>query len=322
VTALLGRYRFQRVAGTSAGAVVAALVAAGLDADGLRAAGDRLDYARVPDSWAPVPLLAPAAGLLLRAGLHPGRYLQRWLEGELAALGVRTFGDLRHDDPGADPNLAPFQRYRRVVMAADVTRGRLLRLPWDYHEYGLDPDTQPVADAVRASAAIPLFFAPSTLTDAGTGRRSTLVDGGVLSNFPVEVFDRTDAVPPRWPTFGVRVSGDLDEEPALFRGTPVRAVPPLRLVDSVVATAVVGRDRTYLDQPCVRRRTVAVDTRGVGPTDFDVPAAERARLVAAGERAAADFLAGWDVAAYLRECRGVPEPTAAPVSSGPPAPPR
>jgi hypothetical protein len=53
-----------------------------------------------------------------------------------------------------------------------------------------------------------------------------------------------------------------------------------------------------------------------------VPAAERARLVAAGERAAADFLAGWDVAAYLRECRGVPEPTAAPVSSGPPAPPR
>ena len=46
-----------------------------------------------------------------------------------------------------------------------MTTGQLVRLPWDYRRvYGLDPDEQSVADAVRASMAIPFFFRPVTLT--------------------------------------------------------------------------------------------------------------------------------------------------------------
>jgi NTE family protein len=305
VVELLRRYRFERVAGSSAGAVLAALVATGLDADGVVERTSRLEYDRVPDSWAPVPVLAPAVGLLTRSGLHPGRYVTEWLRRELADLGVHTFGDLRREDPGDDPALAPWQRYRLVVTATDVTRGRLLRLPWDYRDYGLDPDAQPVADAVRASLAIPFFFAPRTLRDLRTGRRSTLLDGGVLSNFPVEIFDRTDAVSPRWPTFGVGV-GDLlsDEEVSVFPHHRLLP-PPVRLLDSLVATTVNGRDRTYLAQPCVRRRAISIDTSGTRATDFDISAAERARLVTAGATAARDFLAGWNWVDYLRECRGV-----------------
>jgi NTE family protein len=305
VVELLRRFRFERVAGSSAGAVLAALVATGLDADGVVERTSRLEYARVPDSWAPVPVLAPAVGLLTRSGLHPGRYVTEWLRRELADLGVHTFGDLRREDPGDDPALAPWQRYRLVVTATDVTRGRLLRLPWDYRDYGLDPDAQPVADAVRASLAIPFFFAPRTLRDLRTGRRSTLLDGGVLSNFPVEIFDRTDAASPRWPTFGVGV-GDLlsDEEVSVFPHHRLLP-PPVRLLDSLVATTVNGRDRTYLAQPCVRRRAISIDTSGTRATDFDISAAERARLVTAGATAARDFLAGWNWVDYLRECRGV-----------------
>jgi NTE family protein len=305
VVELLGRYRFERVAGSSAGAVLAALLATGLDADGVVERTSRLQYDRVPDSWAPVPVLSPAVGLLTRSGLHPGRYVTEWLRRELADLGVHTFGDLRREDPGDDPALAPWQRYRLVVTATDVTRGRLLRLPWDYRDYGLDPDAQPVADAVRASVAIPFFFAPRRLRDPRTGRRSTLLDGGVLSNFPVEIFDRTDAASPRWPTFGVGV-GDLlsDEEVSVFPHHRLLP-PPVRLLDSLVATTVNGRDRTYLAQPCVRRRAISIDTSGTRATDFDISPAERARLVTAGTTAARDFLAGWNWVDYLRECRGV-----------------
>ena len=34
----------------------------------------------------------------------------------------------------------------------------------------------------------------------------TWVDGGLLSNFPVEVFDRSDGQPQRWPTIGIKLS--------------------------------------------------------------------------------------------------------------------
>jgi NTE family protein len=312
VTELLGRYRFRRVAGTSAGAVAAAFVAAGLDADGVREVLGRLRYDRIPDAWLPVPTgLSSAGGLLLREGAHPGRYVHEWLRSELAGLGVTTFGDLRRDDPGDDPNLTPEQQYKLVVMATDVTRGRLVRLPWDYAEYGLEPDEQPVADAVRMSLSIPLYFAPCALTDRSTGRRSTIVDGGVLSNFPIEVFDRTDDVAPRWPTFGVGITDALegDEVPSLASSVlppwVLEPVPAIRLIDAVLATAVSGHDRTYLARPCVRRRAFSVDTREVGLTDFDIDEPARQRLFENGQEAAREFLARWDWAAYLHDCRGV-----------------
>jgi NTE family protein len=57
----------------------------------------------------------------------------------------------------------PEQRYKLVVIVSDVSRGRMLRLPRDYESLlGVDPDTQPVADAVRSSAGIPFFSGRST----------------------------------------------------------------------------------------------------------------------------------------------------------------
>jgi NTE family protein len=56
-------------------------------------------------------------------------------------------------------------------MATDVTHGRLLRLPWDYGRFGLDPDEQLVADAVRMSLSIPFYFEPCTLRNPATAKR-------------------------------------------------------------------------------------------------------------------------------------------------------
>src|SRR4051812_9424199 len=177
VLALMDKgYTFQRVAGTSAGSIVAAFLAAGATAEQLAGIMGRLDYARVPDRSAPaVPGLSEGIGLLHRSGAHPGQYIRDFVAEELEALGVRTFGDLRRRDPKADPSLAPYQAYNLVVTATDITRGRLLRLPWDYHRLNLEADEQLVADAVRASISIPLFFAPVTLRDGTTGAKYTLV---------------------------------------------------------------------------------------------------------------------------------------------------
>lgn len=307
-------YEFHRVAGTSAGSVVAAFLAAGASVDQLREAMDRLDYPKVPDrAPPPIPLVSEGVSLLRHAGAYEGNYIHEFVLEELRALGVETFGDLRSDDEGLDHNLERFHRYKLVVMATDITGGRLLRLPWDCHLLGLDPDRQKVADAVRASISIPLYFEPVTLHHGDTGKEVTLVDGGVLSNFPIEVFDRTDGRSPRWPTFGVRIIPDLPENDAqLFPGIALPQLPPVHLLEQVTATAITGHDQTYLERPCVRRRSMLVDTSEIGVVEFDASAEKRAQVLANGERAAGEFLDDWDWEAYKQVCGRRPQPAPSP----------
>ena len=307
ITALMrAGYEFQRVAGTSAGAIGGALLAAGIDERGLTEAMARLQYARVPDRAPPkIPILSEGLSLLHSAGAYEGDYIHGFVRDELARLGVRTFGDLRRTDAGDDVDLPSERRYRLVVTATDITRGRLLRLPWDYELLGLEPDEQLVADAVRASVSIPLYFEPVIVRDGVTGEPTTLVDGGVLSNYPIEIFDRTDLRPRRWPTFGVKVVPSLPAGDAeLFPGIALPALRPVKLLEQVVATAIVGNDQTYLERPCVRRRTIEVDTSAVGIVEFDASEEQRATVVANATEAAERFLQTWDWEAFQRECAG------------------
>lgn len=298
-------YAFPRVAGSSAGAIVGALLAAmqrsGAALSDLEAVARSLDYRKFADPDLLGRLTGPlghAVSLLLENGLYEGNYLREWLTDTLAQYGVRTFGDLRlPDDPGSD--LPPAHRYSLVVTASDVSRRRLVRLPWDYRRYGLDPDAQPVADAVRASASIPFFFEPIKLRPARGQGDSLLVDGGMLSNFPVGIFDRTDGVRPRWPTFGVKLSGHPGTQPVTHD-----VGGPLSLAIACVETMFTAGDAAHIDETCVQRRTMFVDTSGISSVDFGLSAAKQRRLRDNGASAARDFLAGWDFTAYLEQCRG------------------
>lgn len=137
------------------------------------------------DAALPIPLLGELTGLVASDGFYRGDFIEQWGAQRLGEKGVRTFADLPlPPDDGADPLLYGGDRaYRLVVTATDITRGRGLRLPWDYREaFGLDPAAQSVASAVRMSMSSPLFFVPRRLKDATTGRTSRIVDGGVMSN--------------------------------------------------------------------------------------------------------------------------------------------
>jgi NTE family protein len=301
-------YRAQRVSGSSAGSIVGAIVAAGSMGDRLSPAEVKelalqLDYHKFTDAGAVerVPVLGPSLAVLRGSGIYKGDYAHDWIGGQLRDLGVRTFGDLALDDD----SLPPERRYKLVVTVADVTTGQLVRLPWDYRRvYGLDPDEQVVADAVRASMAIPFFFRPATLT-ASTGLTSTLVDGGILSNFPIDSLDRADGSKPRWPSFGVTVLPNLPEGndkviPAL---APLRMLGAPHLLEGVITTALVGRDQAYLNEPWVSARTIRVDSTDVGFLDFDISDNEIEALYAKGYAAAEKFLSTWDWQAYLERFR-------------------
>jgi NTE family protein len=287
-------YRFPRIGATSAGAVVGAVLA-GLEHRGgsltdLEEIARSLDYRRFRD----LGFLADGASVLLEDGAYEGDYLERWLTGVLADLGVHTFGDLRRDSPGDDPGLR--HRWSLVVTASDVSRRRLVRLPWDYGGYGLDPDEQRVAAAVRASSSIPFFFEPVTLR--GTHGDVTLVDGGLISNYPIDIFDRRDGRPARWPTVGIRLDSLMGAGASL---RPVRG--PVHLGVALVQTAIEGCQAEHVLLPCNVRRSVFVDTGDVAAVDFDLTEADKQLLLAAGREASTRFLGEWDYEQWKRDCR-------------------
>ncbi|MDH6245191.1 patatin-like phospholipase family protein [Mycobacterium sp. OTB74] len=301
-------YSVQRVSGTSAGSLVGAVVAAtgrqgDLNSEQVREIALSVPYSKFRDSGPieSIPVLGAAWGLLRETGLYRGDFAYDWIRGELKNLGVNTFGDLAIDDD----HLPPERRYSLVVTVTDLTTGQLVRLPWDYERvYGLDPDEQLVADAVRASMAIPFLFQPVTLNDAA-GQASTLVDGGVLSNFPIDSLDRPDGRAPRWPTFGVTVvpylpAPSVEDLIPAFRLLHGRAPS---LLESLLTTMLVGHDQTYLNQPWVKVRAIQVDSTDVGVLDFDITRAQAEVLYDKGYAATTEFLGAWDWAAYLERFR-------------------
>jgi NTE family protein len=284
-------YRFPRVAGTSAGAIVASLVAAlqvaGAPMTQLAEVMRSIDYRKFLDRnlIGQVPLIGGGLSLLVSDGVYRGAYLERLLAGLLGDLGVSTFGDLR---TGEEPEQFAWSL---VVTASDLSRRRLVRIPWDLRSYGIDPDKFSVARAVHASSAIPYVFEPVRVGGA------TWVDGGLLSSFPVQLFDRTDGEP-RWPTFGIRLSA----RPGIPPTHPVHG--PVSLGIAAIETLVSNQDNAYIDDPCTVRRTIFVPADEVSPIDFDITAEQREALYQRGLHAGQEFLKTWNYADYLAACGG------------------
>ena len=132
-----------------------------------------------------------------------------------------------------------------------------------------------------------------------------MVDGGLLSNFPIDSLDRTDGKKPRWPTFGVTLLPDLPSEneqviPAL---RPLHLLGPPTLLEQVVTTILVGRDQAYLNQPWVSARTIRMTPPRSGSSTSISRSATNGSLYDKGQRAAEDFLSTWHWSDYVTRFR-------------------
>lgn len=289
-------YRWVNLAGTSAGALVAALLAAGYRARELAAILEEMDFSafRDPGPLGRIPLVGPLLALILTKGMYRGDHMEEWAREKLAARGVSTFGDLVL--PGeTDPRF----RFKLQVIAADVSRGRMLVLPQDMAAYGVNPEELDVARAVRMSASLPFFYRPVVAQytagegDRERGSKSYIVDGGLVSNFPVWLFDVAGAPP--WPTFGFMLVDPDYERPQTIRG-------PVSLAAALVSTMLEARDARYVEE-ADWVRTIGIPTCGVRTTDFDISPAKRRELFEAGRRAAREFFAQWSFPRYVEQYR-------------------
>ena len=228
-----------------------------------------LDYLAFQDrAWEDeVPLVGVPLSILKDRGLYEGRALEAWMRERLAARGVRTFRDLVH------PLYADDERYRwrAQVVASDLTARRLLVLPRDARTFGVEPDDLDVALAVRMSAAVPFYFEPVRLTIARPAASISWSTAGVLSSFPVWIFDVDGE--PDWPTFGLKL---VEPEPRapLGEGAGPESGGVTGFVKALVGTMLEAHDRLYLEQADFAR-TIPIPTLGVCATEFDLPHAAR-----------------------------------------------
>ncbi|MCG7406284.1 patatin-like phospholipase family protein [Paenibacillus sp. ACRRX] len=281
---------FRHVAGTSSGAIVASLIAAGYTAEEMREVIIRTPFSsflkRAPIFE--VKWIGPIIRLFLKKGLYSGEALEHWIHELLLAKGVRNFGDL-----------APGQLR---IIASDITNGRLLVLPEDMKQYGIQPDEFPVSKAVRMSTSIPYFFDPVMIRETlinGKGRAKAfrkqftyVVDGGMLSNFPLWLFDQERD--PRTmrviPTIGFQMVGMQDVKSNRITGL-------ITMLQAMVETMISAHDQRYIEQHN-RYRTIKIPTLGVGLTEFDITKEQNLALYDSGLTAGNKYFDDWTYTQY------------------------
>ena len=263
-------YRFKRLAGTSAGAVIAAFIAAGYSSRELLDIMDDVDFKKLLDSNAIIPLpILKWFRIYYRLGLYKGVALENWLEEKLKARGIYTFADL------------PPHSLR--VIASDLSNGRLLVLPDDLEKYGIAKETFPVARAIRMSASLPYFFEPVKLRSLEGV--SFMVDGGVLSNFPMWLFDRENVKKIR-PVIGVKLSHDII-------GKPKKQIKnAIDLYGALFTTMKDAHDSRYISRK-LEKNIIFIPTEGVLTTEFELTPERKIELIQYGKSKAESFLQKW-----------------------------
>jgi len=288
-------YTFRYVVGTSAGSIMASLLAAGYSGAEIKAEMLKLDFTKLQgEDWLTnTGTFGKVLKLLLVNGIYNADYLEAWLEGLLKRKGKTRFGDIRV--PGASDEKF---KYRFQAIASDLSNSSMLVLPRDLSQFGIDPDQFSITKAVRMSISIPVFYEPYILTDID-GRKHVIVDGGMLSNYPMWLLD--DRKPNLdYPTFGFKFCSSAPEEPEAEDYADVRKLPGL--LKSLVRTSMDAHDKYYISNSMGDfQRTIPISSKilrdgkpeSVNAVDFAISAADQEAIFNNGLQAVKTFLRTW-----------------------------
>ncbi|MDF0727324.1 patatin-like phospholipase family protein [Cytobacillus sp. S13-E01] len=277
--ALIGAYKaleekgfqFKRLAGTSAGSIIAAFIAAGYTSTEIIKMMDEVDVSDFLDERKTILPFPVAKWILLywRLGLYKGVALEKWISKKLSDKGVKTFSDL------------PPQSLR--LIASDLTNGKMLVLPDDLKTYGITPEIFSVARAVRMSCSLPYFFEPVRLRTLND--QNLVVDGGVLSNFPIWLFDEEKATLKR-PVLGIKLSGsDAEKKKNKINNA-------IELYGALFETMKNAHDARYISRS-LEKNIIFIPLDSGLTTEFNLTEENKLALIEFGQDRAQQFLKTW-----------------------------
>lgn len=306
-----------KVAGASAGAITAAILGIGCTFEEIQEY-QNADFRQFKDGnpWYWGGMLGDITRLVREGGLYPGDYLRSWLgsiiEKKLGKPNA-TFADLHQRVVAQDANAAnagePYRYRDMYIVVANVTRGQE-----EYWSYETQPDLA-IADAVRASVAIPGFFTPiSVERDQRTGAllkeadgrlriilnpRATataehVVDGGTFDNYPIKIFDRGGV--PNFNTLGFLLvdENELVDFRERQRGLMHNMSSFWKYITNLGASVAFDQQVSSHIHSADQFRTIYLGNCGVGTVEFDLNTPEKkpkkTRLIQTAKRATREYI--------------------------------
>ncbi|MFZ2538773.1 MAG: patatin-like phospholipase family protein [Oscillospiraceae bacterium] len=299
-------YQFMNLTGSSAGAIVASLLSVGYTGEEIKEEMKTLDYLKFKqkDLLDHFGTTGKLFSILFEFGIYNADYFEKWLNNLLLKKGKLTFGDIKIDNPVCEKLI-----YKLQVTASDLTDKKLLVLPGDLRDFGIDPDKYSIAKAVRMSMSIPIFYEPFRLKDKA-GLEHFIVDGGLLSNYPIWILDDA-TINPKYPTFGFKFIEDSADKPIITESTPKMDI--VDYIKSIVSTALDSYDNQHISiLKGDFQRTIPIPTtikryskyKNISSTDFSIDKLESTALFNNGVRAAEKFLNSWDFEKWKKVYRG------------------
>lgn len=246
--------------------------------------------------------------LLKNKGLNPGEEFRKWIIKILKMNNINSTSDLKNlrrvpkglkIRKGIKRTTEELEPKLKIIASEITTESRVI-FPEMNKLFWKEPGKVNPADYVRASMSIPLFFHPFKVKTGNKNKgdwdkyvkyegnppeESVFVDGGVLSNFPIDVFHNRSIVP-RLPTFGVKL-GDDRNEVSLVNNIP-------KFLMAIFNSARHVLDYQFLlKNPDYENLIAKIDTGTHNWLNFSMSDDDKLDLFKKGAEAASKFLTGF-----------------------------
>ncbi|ATW26858.1 patatin-like phospholipase family protein [Candidatus Formimonas warabiya] len=275
--------KVNRVAGASAGAITACITSFNLPFEELKEIADSLDYRKIPEKEEhpdlkniPGPVkkewekvfgdLDCTYRLITDYGWYSSQYFYHWIQEQISyqfdkskKLPPYTFADFK--DPGIHKGNRPFLDL--YVIGTDIS-SRMSKV----FSYETTPNME-VAEAVRISMSIPLFFEAIKVTDYEINRHPLLnifSDGGVTRNYPINLFDAINIQEQflygvNAQTLGARFRSEI-------KYTEITSF--LGFITNLVLTFLQVQQDMYRNSPADAARSIEIYTNDISAVDFNI----------------------------------------------------
>ena len=254
-----------KVAGTSAGAITATLVSLNYNSTQIKDIVNQTNFKSFEDG----EIVIDALHVMGKYGLYKGDVFLSWMKGLITKTGLNedaTFNDFKNK--GCK---------ELHVFASDLNTQGLREF-----SAGTTPNVI-VAEAVRASMSIPLFFEAWEFPNNNPDNH-VYVDGGMIYNYPLTIFDTNDTQNQN--TLGLFLSNLSGIQSSNDLGTGHF----VKYVRSLVQTMLEAQVINFQHDPDEEKRSVIIDNLGISPTDFDLTDDQKQALFNSGKTYTQKFL--------------------------------